>query len=368
MKDKPKDKPETLVLLSPAFPGDESETSWVPTQQVFVKTLRQQFPHLRIIVLAFFYPHQTREYDWHGVTIIPFNASKRTKPGRLLFWRQVWLTLKDIRKESRILGLFSFWCGECALVGHWFGRRYGIPHLCWICGQDARRSNKLVRFIRPAPDELIAMSDFLAEEFYRNHRIHPAHRIYNAIDPDGFPPFPQGKRSIDILGAGSLSRLKQYDILVMVVGSLRPSFPGLRATICGDGEDRQELEQLIKIQGLQRHVTLAGERPHGEVLSLMQQCRIFLHPSSYEGFGVVCLEALYAGARVISFCQPLHRHVPNWFVVGSVEEMAARTRELLLEPDPVYRPVLEHTMQETVNAVMRLFTRSATVQKMSISE
>lgn len=54
MKDKPKDKPETLVLLSPAFPGKESETSWVPTQQVFVKTLRRQFPQLRIIVLAFF--------------------------------------------------------------------------------------------------------------------------------------------------------------------------------------------------------------------------------------------------------------------------------------------------------------------------
>ncbi len=359
MKDKPKDKPETLVLLSPAFPGKESETSWVPTQQVFVKTLRRQFPQLRIIVLAFFYPQQTQEYDWHGVTIIPFDASHRSKPGRLLFWRRVWLTLKEIRREGRLIGLFSFWCGECALIGHWFGRRFGIPHLCWICGQDARKTNKLVRFIRPAPEELIAMSDFLAGEFYRNHRIHPAHRIYNAIDPDQFPPFPAGKRTIDILGAGSLSRLKQYDILVMIIGSLRPDFPGIRATICGDGEDRQELEQLIKIQHLQRNVTLAGERPHNDVLSLMQRSRIFLHPSSYEGFGVVCLEALYAGARVISFCKPLDRDVPNWFVVRSVEEMAAKTRDLLLEQDPVYQPVLEHTMQDTVHAVMRLFAKSA---------
>jgi glycosyltransferase involved in cell wall biosynthesis len=359
MKDNPNDKPETLVLLSPAFPGNESETSWVPTQQVFVRTLKQQFPHLRIVVLAFFYPHNTQEYDWHGVTIIPFDASRRSRPDRLLFWRQVWLTLKDIRKKNRILGLFSFWCGECALVGTYFGRRFGIPHLCWICGQDARKTNKLVRFIRPAPEELIAMSDFLAEEFYRNHRIQPAHRIYNAIDPNGFPPFPAGKRSIDILGAGSLSRLKQYDILVMIIGSLRPDFPGIRATICGEGEDRQELEQLIKIQHLQRNVTLAGEQPHRHVLSLMQQSRIFLHPSSYEGFGVVCLEALYAGARVISFCKPLNREVPNWFVVDSVEEMAAKTRALLLEQDPVYQPVLEHTMQDTVNSVMRLFAKSA---------
>ena len=355
MKDNPNDKPETLVLLSPAFPGNESETSWVPTQQVFVRTLKQQFPHLRIVVLAFFYPHQPGSYHWQGVEVISFDASRRTKIGRLLFWRRVWLTLKDIRKEGRVIGVFSFWCGECALLGHWFGRRFGIKHLCWICGQDARKTNKLVRFIRPAPEELIAMSDFLAEEFYRNHRIQPAHRIYNAIDPDLFPPFPQGKRSIDILGAGSLSRLKQYDILVMIIGSLRPDFPGIRATICGDGEDRRELEQLIKIQHLQRNVALVGERPHNDVLSLMQRSRIFLHPSSYEGFGVVCLEALYAGARVISFCKPLNRDVPNWFVVDSVEEMAAKTRDLLLEQDPVYQPVLEHTMQDTVHAVMRLF-------------
>ena len=360
MKDNPNDKPETLVLLSPAFPGNESETSWVPTQQVFVRTLKQQFPHLHIVVLAFFYPRQPGSYQWHGVEVISFDAAHRTKMGRLLFWRRVWLTLKDIRSRSRLVGVFSFWCGECALLGHWFSRRFGIRHLCWICGQDARATNKLVRFIRPAPEELIAMSDFLAEEFYRNHRIQPAHRIYNAIDPDGFPPFPAGKRTIDILGAGSLSRLKQYDILVMIIGSLRPDFPGIRATICGDGEERQELEQLIKVQRLQRHVTLAGERPHRDVLSLMQQSRIFLHPSSYEGFGVVCLEALYAGARVISFCKPLDREVPNWWVVNTVEEMAARVRELLLEREPVYTPVLEHTMQDAVHAVMRLFARPGT--------
>ncbi len=354
-----KDNRDILVLLSPAFPGNESETNWVPTQQVFVRTLRQAFPHLRIVVLAFFYPQTTQSYDWHGVTVIPFDASRLHKWRRLLFWRQAWLTLRDLRKNGRLMGLFSCWCAECALVGHWFGRRFGVRHFCWICGQDARKTNKLVRFIRPTPNELIAMSDFLAEEFYRNHRIRPGHRIYNAIDPGDFPPFFTGKRTIDILGAGSLSRLKQYDILVMIMGSLRSEFPEIRAMICGDGEERQELEHLIKVERLQRHMTLAGELPHAEVLKRMSQTSIFLHPSSYEGFGVVCLEALYAGARVISFCRPLDREVPNWFVVQSVEEMAAKARELLLQIDPVYQPVLEHTMQDTVNAVMQLFSKSA---------
>jgi hypothetical protein len=38
--------------------------------------------------------------------------------------------------------------------------------------------------------------------------------------------------------------------------------------------------------------------------------------------------------------------------------MAAKTRDLLLEQDPVYQPVLEHTMQDTVHAVMRLFAQA----------
>ena len=352
-------KPDTLVLLSPAFPGNESETSWVPTQQTFVNSLRQQYPDMRLILLSFYYPRTTEQYRWHGVEVIPFDAGRYKKAGRLLLWVRLWRVLRQLRRQNHLIGLFSFWCGECALLGRWFGRMHGIRHLCWICGQDARETNRLIRFIRPRPEDLIAMSDSVADEFYRSHGIRPAHRIYNAIDPALFPPVNAGPRDIDLLGAGSLSRLKQYDILVMIVGALRPVFPNLRAVICGEGEDRRELEHLIRVQGLQKQVTLSGEQPHREVLLRMQHAKILLHPSSYEGFGVVCLEALYAGARVVSFTQPLHRVIPNWYVVHSIDEMAAKVRELLEEPAQDYSPVLVYRMQDSVDAVMRLFIKTS---------
>jgi len=40
---------------------------------------------------------------------------------------------------------------------------------------------------------------------------------------------------------------------------------------------------------------------HPELLEWMQRGKVFLHPSSYEGFGIVCIEALCSGAEVISF-------------------------------------------------------------------
>src|ERR1700744_5173864 len=331
------DRRGTLVILTPAFPRDETETHWVPTQQLFVKTLTASFPDVRIEVLTFYHPGHRGSYDWRGLKVTSFDGSRQRGVRRPFFYRDIWKTLQDIRRESPILGLLSFWCGECALLGHYFGKRYGIRHLCWLCGGDARASNRLVRFIRPRPEELIAMSDFLVREFEKNHGVRPAHMITNAIDPTVFPPLSGTERDIDILGVGSLSRLKRYDLFVGVVRALRASFPNAQAVLCGDGEER---ERLLAMKGAEDHIRLVGEKPHREALGLMQRAKVFLHTSDYEGFGVVCLEALYAGARVLSFTKPLDQALPRWETVTTLEGMIRRAAQLLSEPDPSPGPVL----------------------------
>jgi glycosyltransferase involved in cell wall biosynthesis len=349
------DRPKALVMLAPAFPANESETNWVPSQQVFVAAMKERYPEVHLIVLTFYYPDDQTPYQWNGVEVIPFNGSRYRKGRRFIFWNRIWKELNRIRREFELMGLFSFWCGECAAVGHYFGRRHGIPHYCWICGQDAKAGNKWVRWIRPGAGELIAMSDFLVEEFERNHGIRPARMIPNAIDPGLFPAMAGGQRDIDLLAAGSLSRLKRYPLFVEAVGALRQSLPDIRAVLCGEGEERELLMQLVRKYELSEQLTMTGELPHQEVLGLMQRARVFLHTSEYEGFGVVCLEALYAGAHVVSFCRPLKEDISHWHVVSGMEEMISITRELLLDAGPDNGPVLRHTMKESAEAVMGLF-------------
>jgi len=355
---------KTLVVLTPAFPADESETNWVTTQQLLVRTLQKEYPSLQVIVLSFYYPEKTAAYAWHGVPVIPFEGRKNRKLRRIFFWRSLWRQLKKIRAEHELMGLFSFWCGECALIGHYFGKRYGIRHFCWLCGQDARATNKMVKLIRPRPEELIGMSDFLVKEFYRNHGIRPRYMIPNGIDPEMFPHAGEeahtGKsaaagRDIDILGVGSLSRMKRYDLFVEVVGIVKEAFPGIRARHCGDGEDLANIRQRIRSAGLEENMILMGEQRHGEALGVMQRAKVFLHPSSYEGFGVVCLEALYAGAHVISFCRPMDREIPRWHIVDTPSAMAAKAIEILSGPAMDHRPVLPYSMADMVKAVMQLF-------------
>lgn len=346
---------KTIVILLPAFPATESETHWVPTQQQLVKTWKEQYPHLQLIVLSFYYPIGDTIYDWHGVEVRSFNGARQRKLRRVFFWNRIWKQLNHIRRENELAGIFSCWCGECALIGHYYGRRYNIAHYCWLCGQDARKNNTMVKWIRPRPEELIAMSDFLVTEFYTNHGIRPQHMIPNAIDPAAFPRELPPARDIDVLGAGSLSALKRYGLFAEVVKALQRSLPSLKAMLCGDGEDREIIQAFIRQEQLHDILLLAGELPHGEVLAAMQRTKLFLHTSSYEGFGVACLEALYAGAHVISFSKPLSRDIPHWHIVSSKEEMMAKAAALLADPATSYTPVQLYTMQDTVKAIMGLF-------------
>ncbi len=349
-------KRDTLVILTPAFPGSEADSNWLPAHHQLVKAIKKQFPETDIVVLAFLYPHQASHYQWNEISVISFNGMhQKGRWKHLLLWRDIWREIQTIRRDRKVIGLFSFWCGECALIGHYFGLLHSIKHRCWVSGQDAQKGNKWVRLIRPKGRELVAMSNYLRETFCANYGVKPAAVIPNGIDVGIFDKEDgTATRDIDILAVGSLVPLKQYEVLVRVVASLQSQFPQLRVIHCGEGEEKERLQALIIQLGLEPNLRFLGEIPHREVLQLMQRAKVFLHPSSSEGFSTVCLEALYAGARVISFCDPEDICVPEWQIVKDEAAMTAGTRKLLEAP-PATTPVLLHSLEENARSVMQLF-------------
>ncbi len=345
---------ETLVLLSPGFPANEADTTCLPAHQVFVRALHKNFPALRIIVIAFQYPYVSATYTWNGVSIISLNGAMKGKIHRLLLWRRAWQTLKKINRQHNIKGLLSFWVNECALIGRYFGKKHHLKHYAWITGQDAKKGNQYVKLLHPKANEIFAMSDFLATRFFKNYHIKPFKVIPNGIDTQLFSN-KATERSIDILAAGSLIPLKQYDIFIEVLGLVQKQIAGIVAMLCGKGPEEQKLKTLIAADNLTKNLQLAGEKQHLEVLALMQQCKIFLHTSNWEGFSTVCLEALYAGAHVISFFSPMEKEIPHWHIVKTKEEMAATALELLLNPSTQFTPVLPYAMDDIAKQVMELY-------------
>jgi glycosyltransferase involved in cell wall biosynthesis len=322
--------------------------------QQFTRTLKELYPRLNIVVLSFQYPFFKETYKWFDITVKSFAGRNKGSLSKLLLRKKIGAVLKDLHDANKMKGILSFWLGECALVGKRFADKYAIKHYCWIQGQDAKAGNKYAKQIRPKADELIALSDFIQAEFEKNHSIKPQYVISPGIDPKLFLA-PAVERDIDLLAAGSLIPLKQYDIFIEIIAEIKKDLPTIKAVLIGAGPEKEKLEKLIEKSALQSSVTLTGELPHTEVLQYMQRTKLFLHPSSYEGFGMVCLEALAAGAKVLSFVKPMNKEIKNWSIVQNKKEMKEKVLQILQYPDTNQLPSMPFLMTNSVKTIAALF-------------
>jgi glycosyltransferase involved in cell wall biosynthesis len=347
-------KQPVLVIVTPGFPKDEVDSTCLPPQQNLVKAINHNFPSAKIIILSFQYPFAKGEYEWNGNTVIAFGGRNMGKLFRVWLWRSVSQRLKKIQHEYTITGLLSFWCGECAFIAGRFAKGSQLPHYCWLLGQDAKKGNKYVPRIDAKSTHYIVLSDFIDAEFYNNYGIRPAQTIPIGIDTKEFAA-EKAERDIDIIAVGSLIPLKRFDIFIEVIAALQKKIPQIRSVLCGEGPEKDKLQHLINSLSLQKNIILAGERPHKEILAMMQLSKVLLHPSAYEGFGMVCLEALAAGCDVISFVQPMKKDIERWHIVKNKEEMIQKSREMLIHDTGAHDPVLPYLADDSAIAVMKLF-------------
>jgi len=345
---------DTLVILSPGFPENEADTACIPPQQIFAKALKEICPGLNIIVISFQYPFVADTYQWHGINVFALGGKEKGKLHRAAVWTKAWRLMRKIRRENHVLGILSFWFGECAFVGSYFAKRYHLTYYAWILGQDAKKGNKYFKWVRPDGNELIALSDFIAKEVRQNYGISPLQVIPVGIDTSMFGPEPS-KRDIDILGVGSLIPLKQYHLFIEAVAFLKSVLPGVKAVICGKGPELEHLQALAQSLGVKNNIVFTGELPHNEVLALMQRSKVFLHPSAYEGFGSVLSEALYAGAHVVSFCKPMNKDYRHHLVVKNKDEMNSAVLSVLRNTHRGHDPVLMCPVQQIAKNVISLF-------------
>ncbi|HEY4194400.1 MAG TPA: glycosyltransferase, partial [Mucilaginibacter sp.] len=235
-----------------------------------------------------------------------------------------------------------------------FAKRNNLQHFCWLLGQDAKPGNRYVKLVKSTGDSLIALSDFIVKEFHKNYAITPAHVITPGIDPSLFNVIQPGK-DIDILGAGSLIPLKQFSVLIELVRFLREDFPDIKVVICGNGPEWELLNKAVKENHLENNIELTGSLSHHIVLALMQRTKIFVHPSAYEGFGMVCLEALYAGAQVVSFVRPMNVEIKNWHFAQAQGDMLNVVKSLLESPAKNHLRVAPYMIADINKAMMKLF-------------
>ena len=182
---------------------------------------------------------------------------------------------------------------------------------------------------------VLAVSERVRDEIHAGYRTQGRgiEVIENGVDADHFAFAPLPGRGRDILYAGRLSYRKGVVRLVEAFARLggRP-----RLVIAGEGPLEPQIRQRIAELGLGDRVELAGFLDRQPLRDRLQAAAMFVSPSDYEGFPLTLLEAMAAGAPVVSTrTGPLatgDTGLPVLAVDAGVDSLAAGMAELLADP------------------------------------
>ncbi|MFE7631883.1 glycosyltransferase [Kocuria sp. NPDC057446] len=188
----------------------------------------------------------------------------------------------------------------------------------------------------------IAVSDGLRDT-YTARGISAEHfvTVPNGIGPRRHPPGRTAARAalrlrpddLVVLSTGRLTAVKGQRWLVEAAALLAPDRPRLRVVLLGEGELRQELEDLVAERGLTGAVHLPGHRADARML--LDAADVFALPSRAEGMPLTVLEAMEAGLPVVATRVPgseeVVAHGETGLLVppGDAEELAAALAALL---------------------------------------
>jgi phosphatidyl-myo-inositol dimannoside synthase len=132
----------------------------------------------------------------------------------------------------------------------------------------------------------------------------------NTVDPQ-YQPGPKPDYLLERHAAGGkkvlmtvsrlskLERYKGHDRVIRTLPRLLEQHPDTIYLIVGDGDDRPRLESLAIELGVAKNVQFTGSVSQEELPDYFRLADVFLMPSAGEGFGIVFLEAMATGIRVI---------------------------------------------------------------------
>jgi glycosyltransferase involved in cell wall biosynthesis len=120
------------------------------------------------------------------------------------------------------------------------------------------------------------------------------------IDHDRF--YPVGKSEGFALYLGRINPHKSLELAVMAMKKTSKSFSLI---IAGDIDPqlswyKSQLVDLAERMGISDRFEIITSPPDSEVVRLMQECSIFLFPSTIDTFGLVVLEAMACGKPVVA--------------------------------------------------------------------
>lgn len=224
-----------------------------------------------------------------------------------------------------------------------------IPFITTLHGTDITLVGKdpsfepVITFCINQSDAVTAVSESLRRDTFEHFEIvRPIHVIPNFIVPSLTPSevcnqlrnryAKDGERLL--CHVSNFRKVKRVEDVVRIFDRVQQKISS-KLILVGDGPERYNVEQLVRVLNLQDKVVFVGKvRDTSHVLEISD---LFLLPSETESFGLAALEAMAVGVPVISSntggIPEVNVHGQTGFLseVGNVTEMADFAIHILSE-------------------------------------
>jgi len=187
------------------------------------------------------------------------------------------------------------------LIASWnevWGRKYWNEYLRGL-GNIAYFIEKLSVLM---PDRIISISEHTTNKL-KNDLLSKKDIITISIgvDFEKIKKIHASSEKSDIIFAGRLLSHKNVDVLIKSIAVLNENCPGIKCLIIGDGSEKKNLEVLTQKLNLEKNIKFLGFlENHDDIYALMKSSKVFVLPSTREGFGIVVIEANACGIPVIT--------------------------------------------------------------------
>ncbi len=150
---------------------------------------------------------------------------------------------------------------------------------------------------------MVAITDAVAEDIVSREPASNIEVIYNGILTDTVrrrSSRPAGSPFRIVQLARLFHEKKGQHILIKALGILkRRGVSDISVDFIGEGPSREYLQELAQNEGVDAQVHFCGLMDREEIYSRLAEYDAMVHPSIYEGFGLIVAEAMAAGLPLI---------------------------------------------------------------------
>lgn len=337
---------KSILYISPGFPTDEKDTSCIPALQEFFVELNKR--DVDPLIIALHYPYSAKKYVWKGIIVHALGLNNPHVIKRLWLEKKISKQIQELTIEHKTELIHSFWIGDAAWYGQNIAKALELPHVSTAMGRDFESKSYYKRVIKQS-FKTVAISDFHELKLKENGLIP------NQVIPHGLPPSKTApiEKSIDLLFVGSFIQLKQPLDFIECCKQLKEYSFDFKAVMIGSGPLEKEIRERINSYGLENNTQLTGQLSREAALKIMDQSKVLYHPSIYESFGMVILEALRSRMHVVSSPVGISPEIDQVHLVESPEDAAELTKKLINKPTP--KSLTPFSIHKTVDQYLEVY-------------